>query len=73
MLGDSQTLIQNLVVREIADFGIEVSQTRHWQSLLNTVQNAFLGNLFATTIGMMVFLLGFVCYQRLLWFSDRTV
>ena len=73
MPGDSQTLIQNFVVREIAAFGIEVSQARHWQSLLNTVQDAFFGNLFATAIGMMVFLLGSVCYQRLLWFSDRTV
>jgi small-conductance mechanosensitive channel len=73
MLGLAVNIIDHSFFEEIGLFFSDFCRREHWQSLLHSLYEACFGNLFVTVLGMSLLLLGWISYQRLLWFADRMV
>lgn len=73
MLGLAATIIDHSFFEEIGLFFSDFCRREHWQSLLESLYEACFGNLFVSSLGMTLMLLGWMTYQRLIWFADRTV
>lgn len=73
MLSENGVPLDNRFFQHLQDFCQEFAEAEHWQSLWQTISNALFGNLFSSGLVLMLFMFGFMAYQRLIWFSDRVI
>jgi small-conductance mechanosensitive channel len=73
MVDQQGTPWDNRLLQQASDFFAEFSQPEHWNSLLQSTSQLLFGNVFSTGLMLLLFLFGFMSYQRLIWYSDRMI
>ncbi len=67
------TLGTNPLFQQLSDFLNEFSRAEYWNSLLDALRTVLIGNAFSAGLIFVMFLFGFMTWQRLMWAADRIV